>query len=257
VRGPMEVEAKSGGVATFFDLDGTMMTLPSLERRFFRMLRYRSEIGVKNYFLWLREALRLASHGIATILQANKMYLRGIAADWWGSGALKPAPAFFEVGLERIAWHAREGHTIVLMSGTLEPIAQAAARAMESRLADRGIFLAIRVCATRLEELDGHWTGRILGEAMFGEAKARAAQRIAAEMKFDLAQCHAYGDSLNDRWLLATVGRPVAVNPSRKLARIARKNGWAIMQWKEGENSTQGHREHGARTVRNWRITLG
>src|SRR5437879_6068329 len=50
---------KSARIAAFFDLDGTLMPLPSLERRFFRMLRKRHEIPLKNYFLWLGEALRV------------------------------------------------------------------------------------------------------------------------------------------------------------------------------------------------------
>jgi phosphoserine phosphatase len=90
-----------------------------------------------------------------------------------------------------------------------------------------------------LESIEGNWTGRVIGEAMFGEAKVGAAQRIAAEMKFDLPQCYAYGDRANDRWLLAAVGRPVAVNPSRKLERLARKHGWEMMQWNEETNLTQ------------------
>jgi len=98
-------------------------------------------------------------------------------------GRLKPALTFFEDGLERVAWHAKQSHTIVMVSGTLEPLANEAARAIEDDLAARGIFPAIRVCATRLEEMDGRWTGRILGEAMFGKAKLRAARRMAAEMK--------------------------------------------------------------------------
>ena len=48
-----EIEEKSGRVAAFFDLDGTLVALPSLERSFFRMLRCRAAIPAKNYFLWL------------------------------------------------------------------------------------------------------------------------------------------------------------------------------------------------------------
>jgi len=94
----------------------------------------------------------------------------------------------------------------------------------------------IRVCATRLEERDGMCTGRVLGEAMFGEAKARAAKRLAEEMRFDLTRCYAYGDGTNDRWLLEAVGKPAAVNPSNDLAEIARMRGWPILSWKEKEN---------------------
>jgi hypothetical protein len=131
----------------------------------------------------------------------------------------------------------------------LEPLANDAARAIEDELAARGIFPMIRVCATRLEEMAGRWTGRILGEAVFRKAKLRVVLRMAAEMKLDLEQCYAYADSSTDRWLLAAVGRPIAVNPSSDLARLARIRVWPVLNWEEKENLTQrrrGHREEAA-----------
>src|SRR6202140_4839337 len=204
-----EAKENSGRVAAFFDLDGTLVALPSLEKRFFRMLRYRRAIRAKNYFLCLREAIRLIPRGISAILQANKMYLRGVqvfdergegdgdVSSWHKDGHQAegqasapprrnprlPVPAFFSQAIERVAWHAKQGHEIVLISGTLERLARGAARAMEAELAARAITVTIRVFATRLEEMEGRWTGRVLGEAMFGEAKARAARRLAEEIR--------------------------------------------------------------------------
>jgi hypothetical protein len=128
---------------------------------------------------------------------------------------------------------------VVLVSGTLEPLAEEVARVLEAELAGRGTYLAIRVCATRLEETHGRWTGRIVGDAMFGEAKARAVKTVASKMKLHLARCYAYGDSATDRWMLATVGRPAAVNPSREFEQMARKHGWALMEWNGERNLTQ------------------
>jgi phosphoserine phosphatase len=153
-----------------------------------------------------------------------------------------PVPPFFAQAIETVAWHAKQRDEIVLLSGTLEPLAQGAARVMEAELAARGITATIRVIATRLEEWDGQWTGRVLGEAMFGEAKARAAKRLAEEMQLDLGRCYAYGDSLNDRYLMTAVGRPAAVNPSNDLASIALSSGWPILNWEEKENITQRRR---------------
>ncbi len=156
-----EVKEKSGGVAAFFDLDGTLVALPSLERRFFRTLRYRREIRAKNYFSWLMEALRLMPCGISEILQCNKMYLRGLQIfdecdegdgnvssrqkdghQAEGQASAPPrrnprlsVPTFFAPAIETVAWHAKQGHEIVLISGTLEPLARGAARAMEAGLA--------------------------------------------------------------------------------------------------------------------------
>lgn len=257
-----EAKEKNAQVAAFFDLDGTLIPLPSLERNLFRILRYRREIPLKNYFLWLREALRLLPRGTGVVTNANKMYLKGVRSldesnveNRSDSSAPKsghqdegrtstppkrnprrPVPRFFEEGIERAVCHAMLGHAIVIVSGTLEPLAADAARLLQARLAARGFATEIRVCATRLEEIDGRWTGRILGEAVFGEAKARAVRSLAAKMQFDLVYCWAYGDNAKDRWLLASVGKPTAVNPSRKLARIARHRGWPVLRWKKETN---------------------
>ena len=231
-----EAQEKSGGVAAFFDVDGTLVGQPSLERRFFRRLRYRGAIPVRNYFFWLREALRLAPRGLGAILRANKMYLKGIAPDRTETGGLRHEPKFLDGGINRLAWHARRGHAIVLMSGTLEPLAEEVARRLEAELAAREVFVAVRVCATRLEEWQGRWTGRIEGDVMNGEAKARAVRTAALEMKLDLSSCYAYGDSAGDQWMLTLVGRPVAVNPREELARVARMRGWPVLHWKRKEN---------------------
>jgi len=232
-----------GVVAAFFDLDGTLISEPSLERRFFADLRYRRTIPIGNYFLWLAKALKLAPRGIQTMRHANKMYLRGVRRD---GGEFSDAeqinraiPRFFPAAIEHVAWHAKQGHGIVLVSGTLAPLADEMALALVVRLAVRGIEASVGVCATQLEENDGRWTGRIIGDAMFGEAKARAVRRIAAEGGFDLPQCYAYGNCVNDRWMLEAVGRPRAVNPSRGMGKLARRRGWPVLVWAEKSTPTQ------------------
>jgi HAD superfamily phosphoserine phosphatase-like hydrolase len=263
-----EVKEKNGSVAAFFDLDGTLMPLPSMEKRFFSMLRDRRIIGIRNYFLWLTEAVRMMPRGINQIVHANKMYLRGVRVDVEGDGtdipvclcsvdqagekgqgrrgkggerrrqARMPVPLYPEA-IERVVWHAERGHLIVIVSGTLEMLAERAARLLEAELLGRGLTSKIRVCATRLEEKHGRWTGRIVGEAMFGEAKARAIGRIAAEADLDLQRCFAYGDSSSDKWMLEAVGKPAAVNPSNDLWHIAGRNEWAVLLWGEENDFTQ------------------
>lgn len=239
-----------GRVAAFFDVDGTLLSGASLELRFFAALRYRRAIPAENYFLWLAHAARLAPRGIAMMALANKMYLRGVRTDCDGLPAAarlgrqadsrqRGVLPFFPDALARVAWHAAQRHAIVLVSGTLAPLAHEVALALALRLAVRGIPALIGVCATRLEERDGRWTGQIAGDAMFGEAKGRAIRQVAAEECFDLARCYAYGDTANDRWMLGAVGRPVAVNPSPDLRRVAQLHHWPVLSWKE--RATENH----------------
>jgi alcohol-forming fatty acyl-CoA reductase len=231
-------------IAAFFDLDGTLVAGPSLEWRFFAELRRRRAIATKNYFLWLREAARLAPQGLGMLQHVNKMYLRGVRADsaemriFAGAPAMAP-PRFLAVGVKRVAWHAAQGHTIVLVSGTLAPLARGAAAALAVKLTLRGLSGSIEVCATALEELGGRWTGRISGPAMFGEAKAKMVRRFAHEHGLTLERCYAYANSMNDLQMLQAVGRPIVVNPSQELHRFARQQGWPIFCWRERKDSPQ------------------
>ena len=265
----MKQQHASGRVAAFFDLDGTLVACPSLERRFFAELRYRGAIPMGNYFSWLARAVWLAPCGMQMMLQANKMYLRGLPKDGreshnggqpprHDSGQAKMAvPRFFPEGLEQVAWHAQQGHAIVLVSGTLEPLAQEMALALVVRLAVRGITASVAVCATRLEQHGGRWTGRILGDTMFGEAKARAVAQLALCKGFDLTECYAYGDSLSDRSMLEAVGRPAAVNPSSRMERLARRRGWSVLTWREGKDLTQSSQRPAQRARRGDEPLLG
>jgi HAD superfamily hydrolase (TIGR01490 family) len=233
-------------IAAFFDIDGTVLSGPSLERHLFANLRYRRAIPARNYFLWLAHSFRLAPRGIQTVLHANKIYLRDVPAlsstdtlacanvSTVGSESvsLSPRLSFLPAALDQAAWHAAANHAIILVSGTLTPLAHQVALALTLRLVARNFFAQVGVCATNLEVVNQRWTGRILGDAMFGQAKARAIHHIAAAQNFDLRRCYAYGDSLNDRWMLAAVGRPAAVNPSKELERFARLNNWPVLRWK-------------------------
>lgn len=233
-------------IAAFFDIDGTLLAGPSLERHLFANLRYRRAIPARNYFLWLAHSFRLAPRGIQTVLHANKIYLRDVPAlsstgtlacanvSTVGSESVSPSHrlSFLPAALDQAAWHAAANHAIILVSGTLTPLAHQVALALTLRLVARNFLAQVGVCATSLEVINQRWTGRILGDAMFGQAKARAIHHIAATQNFDLRRCYAYGDSLNDRWMLAAVGRPAAVNPSKELERVARLNDWPVLRWK-------------------------
>jgi HAD superfamily hydrolase (TIGR01490 family) len=244
-----EVKESGGRIAAFFDLDGTLAAGPSLEQRFFRLLRDQRVIPMMNYFFWLSEALHLAPRGIRAMRYANKMYLRRVPPDAVERQA--DGISFFAEAVERLAWHAKEGHEIVIVSGTLETLAREAARQLQEELEARGIAAILHVRATRLGEKTGRWTGQILGEAMIGEAKSHAVKLLAAETGINLARSYAYGDSAMDRWLLAAVGQPVAVNPSKELLRLAQRRNWAVMVWeKRGEEESRQSSQRARRSKR-------
>jgi HAD superfamily hydrolase (TIGR01490 family) len=224
----MSLGANQGGrIAAVFDIDRTLLPAPSLELRLLAHLALNREMRLGAVGAWLWSiASRIPKRWFAS--DENKIYLRGVrvdAAEEWIARKIANLE-FFSEALTMIGWHRRRGHAIVLISGTLAPLA----RAVGSLLADGA---EIYICATELEVDDGLWSGRVTGEAICGPAKKRALARLAAEHRFDLSRSYAYADSLKDRWLLGAVGHPIVVNSAPRLAQLARRCGWRLANWNE------------------------
>ena len=73
--------------------------------------------------------------------------------------------------------------------------------------------------------------GREGGPFNYREGKAQAIRELAEREGIDLAASYAYSDSESDLPMLRLVGHPVAVNPDKELARVARAEGWEIMRF--------------------------
>jgi HAD superfamily hydrolase (TIGR01490 family) len=237
------VANQRGRIAAVFDIDGTLLPAPSLELRLLSHLALNGELHLSAIGKWLRSLL---THTLA--LDANKAYLAGVkisAAQEWIAREFAELE-LFSGALRLIDWHRRRGHTIVLVSGSLAPLARAV-----------GILLAgdaeIFVNATELECDGGRWTGHVIGEANYGPAKERALIRIAAENNFDLSRSYAYADSWKDRWILSAVGHPIVVNSTSLMAQHARRCGWRLLNWNDrvcvpalGKRATLSNSEPGA-----------
>jgi HAD superfamily hydrolase (TIGR01490 family) len=212
-----------GRIAAVFDIDGTLLPAPSLELRLLAHLALNGELHLRAIGKWLRS---LPVHSLA--LDANKAYLEGVrirAAQEWIAGKFAELELFSDA-LTMMDWHCRRGHAIVLISGTLAPLARAVGNLLAG---DAEIF----VSATELECNGDRWSGRVAGEAICGPAKERALLRIAAENNFDLSRSYAYADSWKDRWLLGSVGHPIVVNSAPRMARHARQCGWRLLNWND------------------------
>jgi phosphoserine phosphatase len=285
VQEVQEAKEKSATGAAFFDIDGTLLAKPSLERRLVWQLQRRGKIPARNYLVWLAQTVRLGLRNprdLRAIIQTNKSYLRGVRAEILScvnrshansSGAtssnttsfntnpptatscdaascpmtsfgatsggadhgIAPAgswlPELFPAAIQRVWWHALRGDAIVLVSGTLAPLAQIVQFALERELLCRGVECKIVSIATKLNIMDGRSSGSVAGAAIFGEQKAVAVKEFVRAQNISLARCSAYGDSSPDRWMLGAVGHAFAVNPTRRLQRIARSSGWPVLHW--------------------------
>jgi putative phosphoserine phosphatase/1-acylglycerol-3-phosphate O-acyltransferase len=237
-------------IGAFFDLDGTLLPGPSLELRFVRFLRMSGEIdfvtGLRWFGQFVRQLFAWKRAGIGerwtAAMDGNKAHLAGLksscAESFLGELSLEPLE-FFREALQRVAWHVAQDHVVCLVTGSLAPLALCAAWRLATQAAKwaSGMRPKIYVCATQLEEPDGHWTGEVEGEAVVGTAKARAIETFASKHEIDLQRSYAYGDRWSDRAMLASVGHATAVNPSAALEGAARLRGWGVVGWAECEAS--------------------
>jgi HAD superfamily hydrolase (TIGR01490 family) len=127
----------------------------------------------------------------------------------------------FPPALERLREHRRQGHRVVLVTGALEYVMRPLAEHVEAH----------DLIAMHLADSDGVCTGE-LGRAPIGdEEKAVLVRSYAQRHGIDLGRSFAYGNSFGDAPMLGCVGGAVAVNPDRRLRRLAAEKGWPVVRW--------------------------
>jgi len=85
--------------------------------------------------------------------------------------------------------------------------------------------------ATTSEVVDGRYTGRLDGPFVYGEGKAEAIAKLAAERGYDLRLSFSYSDSASDLPMMEMVGHPVAVNADKPLQNVAQQRGWPMVEF--------------------------
>lgn len=206
-----------------FDIDGTLLH-GSSERAFWRYLAARGRLGPKQVFAYLLFLVRYLPTGGIHTLKKNKAYLAGLTTEEVAAlacdfVAARLVPRLYQRCVQRLQEHQRRGDTVVLISGTIEPIA----RALAAKLGVK------HVCATLCSERNGYYLPQPPETHPFGAAKLSLARQLALELDADLRQASAYGDSHHDLFLLDAVGEPVAVMPDSRLADAAAANDWEII----------------------------
>lgn len=91
-------------------------------------------------------------------------------------------------------------------------------------------FEADGLIASKLEFLDDKTSGGFLGEPAFGKEKLKKVLNKVEELGISIKDCAFYSDSIHDKPLLDVVGFPVAVNPDKRLKRLAQKKNWPIIE---------------------------
>ena len=133
------------------------------------------------------------------------------------------APNIRDSALRLIQQHKDEHAICLIVTATnrfiTEPIAHA--------------FGISEIIATEPEEINGEFTGKVIGDPSFREGKLKRMNQWMASKGFTLdsfESVHFYSDSVNDLPLLEYVSNPVATNPDEKLHAVAIERQWPILE---------------------------
>ena len=129
-------------------------------------------------------------------------------------------PRIYPQMLGRAYEHQEAGRRVYIVTAALQEMADVLARVLAF---DGGI-------GSRLEVLDGRYTGRPAGPFNYREGKVVSMCELAEREGLDLSASYAYSDSESDLPMLRAVGHAVVVNPDAELTRIARGEGWEIVR---------------------------
>jgi len=136
----------------------------------------------------------------------------------------KVAGAIYPEARELLQAHKDMGHTIAIVSSATKYQIEPAAREL-------GIEY---ILCTDLEIKDGIFTGEVISPTCFGKGKRYAGEDFCEAFDADINESFFYTDSEDDLPLLEVVGHPRVVNPSKKLASVARSRSYPVCNFKSG-----------------------
>ncbi len=215
-------------IGAFFDLDGTLVagfTAVILTQERIR----RRDMGVGELISMVTAGLnhQLGRIEFEELISKASGALRGrMLSDLEEIGerlfAQKIESRIYPEMRELVRAHLARGHTVVLSSSALTIQVAPVAR-----------FLGILNTLTNTFETDedGILTGGVLKPILWGPGKAAAVQKFATENDIDLKDSYFYADGDEDVALMYLVGNPRPTNPEGKMAAVARRRGWPILQF--------------------------
>ena len=216
--------------AAFFDLDRTLLRRSSALALAgpFRRRGLISRTALMRAALWqaLFVARGASGEAVRRAAEEGLGVLRGMTPDELTElvvDALEPVlrPLVYQEPLDLARQHRARGEPVYIVSAALQEIVDELARDLEFDGA----------LGTVAEVRHGVYTGRTL-HARHAAGKADAVRELAERERLSLPESTAYSDSHTDLPFLEAVGHPVAVNPDRRLRRIAAARGWPVLRFR-------------------------
>ncbi|EHR48827.1 HAD-superfamily subfamily IB hydrolase, TIGR01490 [Saccharomonospora marina XMU15] len=225
--------------AAFFDVDNTMMIGASIFH-FARGLAARKYFTTSDLagFAWQQVKFRVGGRESKQGVQSSREQALSFVAGRTVEEMVAIGEEIYDELMADKIWagtralaqlHLDAGQRVWLVTATPVELAAIIARRL-------GLTGALGTVA---ENVDGVYTGRLVGDLLHGRAKAHAVRALAAREGLNLKRCTAYSDSQNDVPMLSVVGTAVAVNPDAGLRETARERGWEIRDFRTGRKAAK------------------
>jgi putative phosphoserine phosphatase/1-acylglycerol-3-phosphate O-acyltransferase len=218
------IDATESGphIAALFDFDGTIIAGYSATV-FLRDALAQGELRGEE-LVELTRALSgfgLGTMGFSALMAVHAQYLAGKEEKAYAANAerlfrKRIARLIYPETRRLIEAHRAKGHTIAIISSATPYQVLPAAQDLDIE----------HVYATELDVKKGIFTGGVKRPTCFGKGKVTAAKKLAKKTGADLGASFFYTDSTDDIQLLEHVGRPVTLNPKKKLKRVSSDNAW-------------------------------
>lgn len=157
----------------------------------------------------------------------NRQFFRqyaGFSEDWlWDMGQSlyedETRERIYKGSAELLQRDRDEGYRLVLVTGGLDFAVAEASKALgfDELLANKMVFS------------DGIATGRLREPLLAESGKTDAMRDYCRQHSIDLESVRAYSDSYSDLAMLEMAAFPTAVNPDKKLQRIAVERNWPVI----------------------------
>lgn len=216
-------------IAAFFDLDGTLVAGFTALVHSRHRLRSR-DVRAAEALTLIATAIdfQIGRAGFDQLITGGARALAGqLESDLDAVGErifrAEIADLLYPETRARVRAHQQRGHTVVLCSSAtsmqVEPVAA---------------YLGVEhvVCNRFVTDDEGRVTGEVVAPIIWGEGKATAAQRFAAEHDLDLDHAWFYADGDEDVALMHLVGHPRPTNPGPLLTKVAQRRGWPISRYR-------------------------
>ena len=223
---------KPRSIGVFVDIDRTIyegFSQTDLMKFLLKMHRIHHQDVFRAFYWLFLEKMGQASH--RKVMEEEYMILHG----WDVEDVNRLAHKIFDEDLikkiqaklySRLYDHAKAGHTVVLVSEVMHPLAREFKRLLSAKAS----------LDTKLQQTVKHGHRKYTGKVSclcYGQTKANLVQKFADEHGINLGRSYGYADSHGDIPFLQLTKYPVVLNPDEKLAAHATAHHWKCLETRE------------------------